>query len=197
MASQEYGAAYDRAVGRYLMDTQRALSERQHAMQDWQIRQGVLYDEYGRLMDQARLGLSATAQGAGMGAQAIGAQAQLRGQGAAALGAGQIGAQQAIIQQQLVANQNRQQSFNNLMSTLGVGVGAAAAFSDRRLKENIQRIGYADNGLPIYAFNLKGGSQTTLGFMADEVEAVHPEAVGEIGGYKTVDYRAAVAPVGG
>ena len=31
-----------------------------------------------------------------------------------------------------------------------------------------------------------------MGLMAHEVEGVHPEAVGEAAGYKTVDYRKAV-----
>ena len=72
---------------------------------------------------------------------------------------------------------------------------AAGLFSDRRTKENIRRIGTADNSLPIYAFNYRGDGRTMLGFMADEVEKVHPEAVGEIGGLKTVNYALATRPV--
>lgn len=64
--------------------------------------------------------------------------------------------------------------------------------SDRRLKEHARRIGTADNGLPIWAFRYKGGEVTMLGFMADEVEKVRPQAVGEVGGYKVVDYDEAV-----
>ncbi len=61
-------------------------------------------------------------------------------------------------------------------------------FSDRRLKHHIKRIGTADNGLPIYSYRYKWGGPTMLGFMADEVERVSPEAVGELAGFKTVDY---------
>lgn len=66
-------------------------------------------------------------------------------------------------------------------------------FSDRRLKTDIRRIGTADNGLPIYAYAYTNSPGVThLGFMADEVEQVHPEAVAEFMGYKTVDYGKAV-----
>jgi len=67
-------------------------------------------------------------------------------------------------------------------------------FSDRRLKEDVKRIGKTDDGLPIYSFKYKGddAEQTHVGFMADEVEKVKPEAVGlHPSGYKTVDYAKA------
>lgn len=82
-------------------------------------------------------------------------------------------------------------------SILGAPAGSGGAalassigglFSDRRLKHEIKRIGTADNGLPIYSYRYKWGGPTMLGFMADEVERVSPEAVGEIAGFKTVDY---------
>jgi hypothetical protein len=64
-------------------------------------------------------------------------------------------------------------------------------FSDRRLKEDVKRIGKTDDGLPIYKFKYKGDDshRTHVGFMADEVEQKKPEAVGlHPSGYKTVDY---------
>ena len=70
----------------------------------------------------------------------------------------------------------------------------APFFSDRRLKHDIKRIGKTDDGLPIYSFKYKGDEkeQTHVGFMADEVEKVKPEAVGvHPTGYKTVDYEKA------
>ena len=65
--------------------------------------------------------------------------------------------------------------------------------SDRRLKHDIKRIGKTEKGLPIYTFKYKGDNreQTHVGFMADEVERDHPEAVGKRDGYKTVDYSQA------
>jgi hypothetical protein len=65
--------------------------------------------------------------------------------------------------------------------------------SDRRAKTNIRRIGTADNGLPIYSFKYRWGGPTTIGFMADEVEKLHPEAVSTIGGLKAVNYELAAA----
>lgn len=76
----------------------------------------------------------------------------------------------------------------------GIGTVPAALMagipSDRRLKRNIQRIGKADNGLSIYSYTYIWGGPTQLGYMADEVEKVAPHAVGEIDGFKTVNYGA-------
>lgn len=71
-------------------------------------------------------------------------------------------------------------------------------FSDRRLKEDVKRIGESDEGLPIYKYKYKGdpNEQTHIGFMADEVEKKHPEAVGIAAGYKTVDYDKATSEGG-
>jgi hypothetical protein len=80
---------------------------------------------------------------------------------------------------------------------LGAGAGASAiaplaatlgSFSDRRLKTNIKQVGTADNGLNVYSYNYVWGGPTQLGYMADEVEKLIPEAVGESHGYKTVNY---------
>jgi hypothetical protein len=66
-------------------------------------------------------------------------------------------------------------------------------FSERRLKQDVRRIGTADNGLPIYAYAYTNDPKTThIGFMADEVEQVNPDAVSEFMGFKTVDYGKAV-----
>lgn len=65
--------------------------------------------------------------------------------------------------------------------------------SDRRLKRDIKRIATWHNGLPLYSFRYIGDAASHVGFMADEVETVHPDAV-EVGpmGFKIVDYRLAV-----
>jgi hypothetical protein len=57
----------------------------------------------------------------------------------------------------------------------GAGAGIGAAYSDRRLKSNIQRVGTHRLGIGIYAYDLDG--QRQLGVMADEVRLVKPEAV--------------------
>lgn len=65
-----------------------------------------------------------------------------------------------------------------------------AALSDRRLKQNIKRIGATDSGLPIYTYSYLGSAQTHMGVMAQEVAEVNPEAVVDMGGYLAVNYGA-------
>jgi hypothetical protein len=63
--------------------------------------------------------------------------------------------------------------------------------SDRRMKHSIRRIGKTDDGMPIYRFKYNGdeNEQTHIGFMADEVERKHPDAVMTgSDGMKRVDY---------
>lgn len=80
----------------------------------------------------------------------------------------------------------------------GIIPGLASLFSDRRLKTDISVVGKLDNGLPVYAFRYIDGGPMQIGLMADDVEKLHPEAVGEAqtffsgGPYKTVDYGKAV-----
>lgn len=72
------------------------------------------------------------------------------------------------------------------------GLYGGLSNSDRRLKEKIKRIGTAENSLPIYSFHYKGDPIPHIGFMADEVEKLHPEAVSEdANGFKLVDYELA------
>lgn len=68
------------------------------------------------------------------------------------------------------------------------GAGLFSLFSDRRLKADIRPVGKADNGLTIYSYRYKWGGPTMLGYMAQEVQKVNPEAVGRSHGYLTVDY---------
>jgi len=66
-----------------------------------------------------------------------------------------------------------------------------ASFSDARVKEDIKHIGNTHDGQKIYSYRFKGEPQTHIGLLAQEVEKKHPEAVGNVGGIKTVDYDAA------
>ena len=62
--------------------------------------------------------------------------------------------------------------------------------SDRRLKDNIQKIGESISGLGIYKFNYIGKAKQYIGAMADEVIKVVPEAVGNMSnGYLGVNYN--------
>lgn len=67
--------------------------------------------------------------------------------------------------------------------------------SDRNLKENIRRVGTADNGLPIYIFTYKSDNTGTyhMGVMAQEVEVLHPDAVMEFAEGKHVNYERALS----
>lgn len=77
---------------------------------------------------------------------------------------------------------------NTASQILGLGLGVAGLFSDKRVKDNIKRVGKTDDGLPIYTFKYKGDDTTHMGLMAQDVEKKKPNAVGEIGGIKTVNY---------
>ena len=77
----------------------------------------------------------------------------------------------------------------------GDGAQMMMATSDRRAKEDIVRIGEHPLGIGLYLFRYRGalrerfGSGRHLGVMADEVEAVLPDAVViQPDGYKAVDY---------
>lgn len=73
---------------------------------------------------------------------------------------------------------------------------AAMAFSDRNAKENIRFVGIDKNGLKTYLYRYKPElldhplaiEGDVYGYMADEVEALYPEAVFQAGKYKAVDY---------
>ena len=71
------------------------------------------------------------------------------------------------------------------MAGLGGLLGALAGLSDRRTKEDIQRIRTTDGGTPIYRYKYRGTDNYMIGVMADEV----PWAVwGQINGFDLVDY---------
>ena len=133
----------------------------------------------------------------------LGAGSQQAGlQGAQAqLGAGTLGQQTTQAGQSALYNQFQQQQaypfqVSQFLANIAEGTGALSGstttqtapqsfFSDARLKEDIKRVGTAHNGLPIYTFKYKGDNaeQTHVGYMAQDVEKVHPEAVGESHGY--------------
>lgn len=76
-------------------------------------------------------------------------------------------------------------------SMAGIAGGLLSAFSDRRLKRDIEQIGEMEDGLPVYEYRYIGSTERHTGVMADEVEKLRPWAAGaEIGGYKTVNYGA-------
>lgn len=84
---------------------------------------------------------------------------------------------------------NAQQAATNSM--LSGASSGAMMFSDRRLKKNIRELGFDDNGLRKYTFSYvweRTEGSHHVGYMADEVEKLYPDAVIEFHGYKVVDY---------
>lgn len=98
----------------------------------------------------------------------------------------------ALQQQSQLANFNAQNQFGSDVLGGLFGLGAAALplipFSDRRLKTDIRKVGKTDDGLNVYTYRYITGGPVQMGVMADEVEKVKPEAVGEINGFKAVNY---------
>ena len=78
---------------------------------------------------------------------------------------------------------------NGIKNILGSAGQAAAFISDRRAKQDIERVGTLPNGLGVYTFRyIWDDPKTYIGVMAQEVLNVMPEAVSRIGDYLAVDY---------
>lgn len=93
---------------------------------------------------------------------------------------------QTKVQQQQAAQAARSQALGQIFGTAG---SAAMAFSDRRLKRNICRVGSLANGLATYTFRYIWGGAQQFGVMAQEVFKVLPNAVHcTPNGYLVVDY---------
>lgn len=111
-----------------------------------------------------------------------------------------FGAEQAAInrdfQNMLSQRQASAAKRNALVGALGslgsAGIGAAAAFSDRALKENIELVNYSNSGIPIYQFeyiNKNYGQGRFEGVMAQDLIDTKPEALTiDKSGYYKVDY---------
>jgi hypothetical protein len=103
-----------------------------------------------------------------------------------AIAAGQVGSANAVSSS--LGNISNYYMLQNLINGGGTG-------SDRRIKQDIERVGTLSNGVGVYRFRYKPeyrarwGDGTQFGFMADEVERVVPGAVRfHRAGYKMVDY---------
>ena len=103
--------------------------------------------------------------------------------------AGAQAAGQAAMDQYGIQSANANAQNAGLYGMLGTAGGLAGMkyFSDRRLKSNIDRIGTHPLGIGVYEYDIF--DRRERGLMADEVEAVMPEAVMlHPSGYKMVDY---------
>lgn len=83
--------------------------------------------------------------------------------------------------------------LSNIIGGASAAAGLFGAFSDERLKEDIKPVGNLFDGQKVYSYRYKGDNVPQLGMLAQEVEKVAPEAVGEAGGFKTVRYDIASA----
>jgi muramidase (phage lysozyme) len=162
-----------------------------------QQQQGVVAQDLARRMQAGQ-----QIAGLGTGAQ----QAALQG-AQAQMAAGQV--EQQTQQADLTARyqqflQERGYPFQvaQFLANIAMGTGALSGsttttqqpggfFSDKRLKKDVKEIGETHDGQPIYSYKYNGDDRTQIGLMAQDVEKKHPEAVGLMGGYKTVDYKKA------
>jgi hypothetical protein len=132
------------------------------------------------------------------GSQVTGPQFVNSAQQATTAGPDLLGAAQNTYNAQMGAynaQQAGQNSFNSgLMNLAGAGL---MAFSDVRLKQNIEPVGVLANGLTLYSYEYidevklhpLAGEGVQVGVMAQEVEQVYPYAVKTLDdGYKVVDY---------
>ncbi|WP_162918571.1 tail fiber domain-containing protein [Taklimakanibacter deserti] len=96
-------------------------------------------------------------------------------------------------QNQFAAHQQEQAQNDARLGSLLSLAGTAIAYSDKRLKEDIHKVGETSDDLGIYSYRYKGGGPLRLGLIAQEVEKAKPEAVVKgPGGFKMVDYRKAL-----
>jgi hypothetical protein len=118
----------------------------------------------------------------------------MQGQGMKVQGLGSVLNAQTSAYNTAVANDSSGLGGALGMAKMGMDIytgGASADLwgSDRRIKENIERVGETVLGLGLYEFNYIGDGTRLRGVMADEVEAVKPDAVtyDELG-YASVNY---------
>lgn len=112
-------------------------------------------------------------------------------QQATTAGPNYLGATDAQYQALLNAYSNKTASQNALMGGLfNLGGAAIGAFSDRRLKKNIKRVGTHTLGIGIYVWEYLWG-EPAVGVMSDELKLVKPSAVHtHPSGYEVVNYGA-------
>ena len=80
---------------------------------------------------------------------------------------------------------------SNMSGQVNGGGGGDANASDIRLKTNIEQVGVAANGLPLYHFRYFWSDIVYQGVMAQDVLKVFPEAVETMpSGFMAVNYGA-------
>mgnify|MGYP000173890359 CR=1 FL=1 len=106
-------------------------------------------------------------------------------------------AQQQAYQQQMAARGDMIGGIlgfgGNILAAGPGSVGASLIGSDRRIKDDVKKVGKTDDGQPIYSFRYKQGGPIQMGLMAQEVEKKKPGAVKTVKGIKFVDYGKALS----
>jgi hypothetical protein len=117
------------------------------------------------------------------------------GMGSSTIGAGQnmqIQGLSNVLNNETSYMMNQNDNATSVADVAGAAggiLGGVAAFSDPRLKDNVEKVGNDEKtGLNLYEFNYKWDERRFVGVMADEVQELYPEAVGEEQGFLTVNY---------
>lgn len=178
-AGRTGGGAHTQVLGQSLADAQYGLRSADYNNQLSRM-DGVLGQASG--LEAARYAAPAAALGIASGAASL----PYIGSGAYANGIGGL-----VGQYNTQTKTSQDSGFNNIMKYLGTAAQAASAFSDRRLKDNIERVGELPDGLGVYDYDYIWGGDRQRGVMADEVAELRPWALGPtVAGYATVNYGA-------
>jgi hypothetical protein len=84
---------------------------------------------------------------------------------------------------------NTQQASKDALMSGAMSMGSSAMMCDLRVKRNLEHVGYYDDGIPQYAFQYIWSDDWYFGPIAQEVEQVRPDLVGEVDGIKFVNMR--------
>jgi hypothetical protein len=140
MGSQEYGAAYGRAMGENQLDYGRALTQNQdqynRALQQWQLGQGLNTTQYNRLAGLAGTGQTATQYLGGLGQQ----YAQQAGENI-------IGRGNALSQGQAAVGQAWGQGIQDVAGTVG-NMAMFYRMNQRPPTPSPQQAGYNPSSVP-------------------------------------------------
>jgi hypothetical protein len=180
--------AYDRAMGRFTEGwndryNQLALSGRGQAVQEALTARNQPLNEIIGIMSGTQVGLPQFSGGA--------PNYNIPTTDYAGIVGNNFNQQMQGYQGQLAAQGQRQGMLGNLFGGLG---SIAAAFSDKRLKENVKSVGKTNDGQTIYSYNYKGDVKPQMGLMAQEVKKKHPGAVtrDRASGFLMVEYGKAL-----
>lgn len=151
-------------------------------------------NQYNRLAGLSGSGQSATNTTAQLGANAAANNGAAYQAGGQAQASGILGQQQA---NSAMSSQLMGAGIGAMMGTGGsAGMGALLGFmSDKRLKENIVKVGELASGLGWYVWDWKAEAkdlvldQITEGVIAQEAQVLFPDAVAFDGEYLRVDYK--------